>query len=134
MWDIITRFFLKVLNTLFLYNVKGTCFGCLVGLTVSSLQPMLAIYIPNFERIEWYGFVAFGVLIFNIKPMIKKEYEDPRIEIQMKYLREMLKEGKLSEKEKRLYWREAISCILNISSESVNKTNKMDGSSNNLFT
>lgn len=134
MKDTITRILLKIINILFMYNIRGTCLGCLVGIILLSLQPVLEIFFPVVGNIEWYGFIAFGVLLFNIKSLIKREYEDPRIEIQMKYLREMLKEGKLSDKEKRIYWREAIKCILDISSENVDKTNKEDSFSNNILT
>lgn len=134
MKDTITRILLKILNSLFMYNIRGTCFGCLMGIILLSLQPVLETFFPVVGNIEWYGFIAFGVLMFNIKSMIKREYEDPRIEMQMKYLREMLKEGKLSDKEKRIYWREAIKCILEISSKNLDKTNEADSYSNNLFT
>lgn len=133
MKDTITRILLKILNILFLYNVLGTCYGCLLGLTLLSLQEVLAEYIPIIALVKWYGFITFGVLIFNIKLMVKKEYEDPRIEMQLKYLREILKEGNLSDKEKRTYWREAINCILKISCESKDNITNKNGYSNNLF-
>ncbi|RKI74797.1 hypothetical protein [uncultured Clostridium sp.] len=133
MKDTITRMLLKIVNILFLYNVLGTCYGCLFGLILLSLKAALATYIPIVALVEWYGFISFGILMFNIKPMVKKKYEDPKIEMQLKYLREILKEANLSDKEKRVYWRETINCILNISTENMNKTDKDNDFNYKLF-
>lgn len=131
MKDIITRIFLKILTILFIYNVQGTCFGCCLGLMLLSLQSVLAVYIPIIALVKWYGFITFGVLIFNIKPIVKNKYEDPVIETQLKYVREIMKEGNLSDKEKRAYWRKTIDNIL--SSENTDRMNKADDFGNNLF-
>lgn len=133
MKDTITRMLLKIVNILFLYNVLGTCYGCLFGLILLSLKAALATYIPIVALVEWYGFISFGILMFNIKPMVKKKYEDPKIEMQLKYLREILKEANLSDKEKRVYWRETINCILNVSTENMNKTDKDNDFNYKLF-
>ena len=53
--------------------------------------------------------------------------------MQLKYLREILKEANLSDKEKRVYWRETINCILNISTENMNKTDKDNDFNYKLF-
>lgn len=72
MKDIITALLLKILNILFLYNVLGTSYGCLVGLFLLSIQPLIVMFIPILGFIKWYGFITFGILIFNVKPMIRK--------------------------------------------------------------
>ncbi len=80
---------------------------------LKSLQPVIAIYIPSFGLIKWYGFIAFGILLFNFKPIVQKEYMHPKIEIELKYIRDMLKESNLSASEKRLIWRETITKVSN---------------------
>ena len=133
MKDTITRILLKVLTILFIYNVQGTCYGCLFGLTLLSMKSVLAEFFPIIALIKWYGFITFGVLGFNIIPIIKKKYEDPVIETQLKYIREIMKESNLSDKEKRACWRKVIENILKTSSENMNNTNKKDDFENNLF-
>lgn len=124
MKDTITRLLLKVINILFLYNVIGTIYGCLFGLLLLSLQNVISLYLVQFKLIEWYGFIVFGVLIFNLKPLISKKYEDPRIEMRLKYIRELLKEGNFSESEKRRIWRETIN--------EVSKELSMESKDNNI--
>lgn len=109
----ITKILLNTLNILFLYNVLGTAYGCLFGLLLLSLQDVAAVYLPVIGLIRWYGFIVFGVLTFNIRPMVKQKYIDPRIEQKLKYVREILNEGNFSEKEKKQHWRKLILEILN---------------------
>lgn len=113
MKDTISKLIFRCLNVLFLYNVLGTSYGCLAGILLKSLQPVIAIYIPSFGLIKWYGFIAFGILLFNFKPIVQKEYMHPKIEIELKYIRDMLKESNLSASEKRLIWRETITKVSN---------------------
>lgn len=96
---------------LFLYNVLGTCYGCLIGVVLIALQDLVASYVPVIGHIKWYGFIALGVLLFNIDPIIKRKYEDPKIELRLKYIRETLKEGNFSDNEKREIWKKQINVI-----------------------
>lgn len=121
-----TALLLKTLNILFLYNVTGTAIGSLVGFFLLSLQQVIEMYIPFFGLIKWYGFVIFGILIFNVKPMVKKEYVDPRIETKLRYVREILEEADFSEKEKRAIWKKVIESVSNELSESTNILNVKD--------
>ena len=57
MKDTITRMLLKIVNILFLYNVLGTCYGCLFGLILLSLKEALATYIYIVALVGWYGFI-----------------------------------------------------------------------------
>lgn len=102
----------RAINTLFLYNVLGTSYGILFGVFIISIQKVIAIYCPIFGLIEWYGFIAFGVLLFNIKPIVKKEYLDPDIEKQLVYIRQIIKEGNLTKAEERTIWRNAVNSII----------------------
>ena len=133
MKDNVTKILLKAINILFLYNVLGTSYGCLFGLLLLSLQKVFALFIPSFGLIKWYGFIAFGVLVFNIPPIVKKKYTDPKIETKLKYTREILKEGNFGEKEKRTIWRDM---IISVSRElSEDETNiKPNNDSNNIVT
>lgn len=102
----------KAINTLFLYNVLGTSYGILLGVFLMSLQKVIATYFPIFGQIEWYGFMAFGVLLFNIKPIVKKEYLDPDIEKRLVYIRQIIKEGNFTKAEERTIWRNAVNSII----------------------
>uniref|UniRef100_UPI0025A9FE02 hypothetical protein n=1 Tax=Thomasclavelia cocleata TaxID=69824 RepID=UPI0025A9FE02 len=70
-------------------------------------------------------FIAFGIFIFNIKPLLKKTYEDPKIELNLKYIKEVIQEGNFSEKEKRAIWRKMIDSITNELLDE-NKNNNQD--------
>lgn len=126
--DKVTYYIKRTLNVLFLYNVLGTSYGVLVGLLLLSLQDFLASFYQPIGLIKGFGFLVFGVLLFNIKYLIKKKYEDPYIEAKLKYIREMIKSGHFSEQEKRLIWRKAINSLIlevdgNIDNESKGNSN-----------
>lgn len=106
--DNITKYLARVIDTLFLYNFKGTCSGILFGIFLLSVQDLLALFFPIIGLIKWYGFISFGVLLFNIKPLIKGKYVDPKIEIQLKYVREILNEGNFSNAEKKKIFRDLL--------------------------
>lgn len=112
MKDTGTKILLQVINILFLYNVTGTSYGVLVGLIILGCQDLITTFFPIFGLIKWYGFIAIGILIFNIKPFVKKEYVDPKMEKQLRYVREVVKEGNFSDKEKRMIWRKTINSII----------------------
>ncbi len=112
MEDKISKMLSKILNILFLYNIVGTTYGGLVGIFLLSIQDVIAIYIPFVGLIKWYGFIVFGVLVFNIKPLVKRKYEDPKMEMSLKYMREAIAQGNFSEKEIRQLWREYIVAML----------------------
>ncbi len=100
-----------------------------MGVIFLSLQNMLAEYCPAIGLIKWYGFIAFGIFIFNIKPLLKKTYEDPKIELNLKYIKEVIQEGNFSEKEKRAIWRKMIDSITNELLDE-NKNNNQDDNNN----
>ena len=108
----LSKHILRGINILFLYNVTGTSYGVLVGLLLLSIQETIGTFLPVFNSIKWYGFIVFGILIFNIKPLIKHKYEDPSIETKMKYAREICKEANFSEKEVKMVYRKLINSIL----------------------
>lgn len=110
--DKITLVMSRAINILFLYNALGTSYGVLLGVVILAFQDFIASYFPPFGLIDWYGFIALGVLLFNIKPMVTKKYLDPDIEKQLVYIRQMLKEGKLTRLEERAIWRNAINSII----------------------
>jgi len=110
----------KAINTLFLYNVLGTSYGVLLGILICSLQDLIASYFPFFSLIKWYGFIVFGVLLFNIKPMVKKEYLDPDIERMLVYIRQGIKEGKFTKAEERALWRNVANSIIREYSKTTN--------------
>ena len=126
MKDTVTKIFIKVLNILFLYNIVGTTFGCLVGFLALSFQEAFALYFPLIGKIKWYGFISLGVLLFNIPPLVKKRYMDPEIEKRLKYTREILKEGAFTDKEKKLHWRRLMNTILKEWSEDTANTEHND--------
>ena len=107
-----SRYILRGLNILFLYNVNGTSYGILVGLLLLSLQDAIGTIFPFFLSIKWYGFIVFGVIIFNIKPFIRNKYVDPTIETKLKYVREIAKEGNFSDKETKMVYRKLINNLL----------------------
>ena len=125
--DKITYQVSRAINSLFLYNWTGTCYGILLGITIMGFQKLIAEYFPPFGLIEWYAFIAFGVLFFNIKPMITKKYLDPNIEQHLVYIRKIIKEGKFTESEERTIWRKSINIILS----EYNQTARNDESLNN---
>lgn len=102
----------RAINTLLLYNILGTSYGILVGVFILSIQKVIASFLPIFDLIEWYGFIAFGILLFNIKPIVKKEYLDPDIEKRLVYIRQIIKEGNLTKAEERAIWRNAVDSII----------------------
>ena len=110
--DKITYYISRAINTLFLYNIEGTSFGVLLGVVIMAVQDLIATYFPPFGLIKGYGFIAFAILLFNIKPFVKKKYIDPNIEKQLAYIRQVIKEGKFTESEERALWRKAINSIL----------------------
>ena len=126
--DKFTYYISRAINVLFLYNVLGTSYGVLVGLLLLSLQDVFASLYPPIGLIKGFGFVLFGILLFNIKFMIKRKYEDPNIEAKLKYIREMLKEGKFTEAEKRAIWRNAINSIVLEYNQNTNTTNNNNNS------
>ena len=123
-----TKYLSRAINILFLYNVIGTSCGLLVGIFLLSMQDVLSLLFPFIALIKGYGFIAFGVLLFNIKPLVKGKYTDPKIEIKLKYIREMLSEGNFSDSEQRKIWRDAITSI---SKELIDDTYK-SGNNNDL--
>lgn len=111
MKDTVSKLFIKAIDILFIYNVTGTSYGIILGVFLLSLKEALSLVCPTFGLIKWYGYIAFGVIIFNIKPMIKQTYINPRVESILKYTRELIKEGNFSEKEKKRIWHETIESI-----------------------
>lgn len=120
----------RAINILFLYNVIGTSYGVLLGVLVLSFQELLASILPPFGLIKWYGFIVLGVLIFNIKPIIKKKYIDPNIEKQLIYVRQLIKEGKLSAKEKKEIYRKLIITVIEGYNEKIEMTRDHSDSHN----
>lgn len=100
MKNIITYILSKTFKILFLYNVVGSSLGALMGVIFLSLQNMLAEYCPAIGLIKWYGFIAFGIFIFNIKPLLKT-YEDPKIELNLKYIKEVIQGREFFRKRKK---------------------------------
>lgn len=131
MLESIVEILSKVLNILFLYNVTGTSFGVLLGLLLLSIQDVVSIYCPIFGLIRWYGFIVFGVIIFNLKIIFIKKYEDPAIEKKLKYIREVLKESNLTKTEERMLWRKAVEFILEETNNNV-ETNNIDNVDNSV--
>lgn len=131
MLESIVEILSKVLNILFLYNVTGTSFGVLLGLLLLSIQDVVSIYCPIFGLIRWYGFIVFGVIIFNLKIIFIKKYEDPVIEKKLKYIREVLKESNLTKTEERMLWRKAVEFILEETNNNV-ETNNIDNVDNSV--
>lgn len=109
--DALTYHISRAINTLFLYNVLGTTYGILLGVLICSLQDLIASFFPAFGLIKKCGFIVFGALLFNIKPMVKKEYIDPDIERRLVYIRQLIKEGNLTKTEERAIWRNLINSI-----------------------
>lgn len=124
--DKITLVISRVINFLFLYNPLGTSYGVLVGVTVFAFQDLIASYFPPFGSIHWFGFITLGVLLFNIKPIVTKKYLDPDIEKQLVYIRQMIKEGKLTESEERAIWRKAINSIVSEFSHATNNNGNLN--------
>lgn len=102
----------RAINTLFLYNVLGTSYGVLLGVLIYSVQDLIALCFPVFGLIKWYGFIAFGVLLFNIKPIVKKKYIDPDIERKLVYIRQIIKTGNFTKAEERAMWRNVANSII----------------------
>lgn len=125
-----TYYVSKAINGLFFYNFLGTSYGILVGVLLLSLQDVFALLYPPIGLIKEPGFLAFGIVVFNIKFMIKKKYEDPNIEVKLKYIREMIEEGNFSESEKRRIWRNAINTIILEYSQNADPTNNNADSHN----
>lgn len=132
MKDTATKIILQAINVLFLYNVQGTSYGILLGLFFLSLQDAFSIYASLIGSIKWYGFIVFGVLLFNIKPLISKTYINPKIEMHLKYVRETLNESNLSDKEKKLIWKETIQSISTELSKGINITESANNSTNGV--
>lgn len=128
--DVFTYQISRAFNILFLYNVLGTSYGVLLGFLLLSLQDLIASLFTPFGLIKWYGFIFFGVLLFNIKPIVKKKYIDPDIERQLAYIRQMIKEGKFSDTEKRGIWRNAINSIIFEYNQNANMTHNNSNSHN----
>lgn len=105
-----------------MYNVVGTTYGALLGIFMLSIQDVIALYFPFVALIKWYGFITLGVLIFNIKPLVKRKYEEPKMEISLKYMREAIAQGNFSEKEIRQLWRDFIVTMLEEIREQSNDT------------
>lgn len=126
--DKLTQYFSRALNIMFLYNVLGTSYGVLLGIFLLSLQDVIASFWPIVGLIKGYGFLALGVLLFNIKPMVEKKYVDPNIERQLRYIREMIKEAKFTEQEKRAIWRNAIYSIVADNDEGTDVTSNTNNS------
>lgn len=110
--DALTYHASRAINILFLYNPLGTTYGVLLGAFIYSLQDLIALYFPVFGLIKGYGFIVFGVLLFNIEPMVKKRYLDPDIERRLVYIRQLIKEGKFTKVEERAIWRNAVNSII----------------------
>lgn len=116
----------RAINVLFLYNSVGTSLGILIGVIATGVQKLIALYYPPFGLIEWYGFIALGVLLFNIKPMVTRKYLDPEIEKQLVYIRQIIKEGKFTESEERAIWRNAINSILSEYNHTANNNENLN--------
>lgn len=86
---------------------------------------LIASYFPPIGLIKGYGFIAFGILIFNIKPFVKKKYFDPYIEKQLAYIRQVVKEGKFTESEERALWGNAINSILSEYNQTANSSDNL---------
>lgn len=123
--DKLTYFVSKAINTIFLYNIVGTSRGVLLGVVLASIQDLIASYFPPVGLIRGYGFIAFGILIFNIKPFVKKKYLDPNIEKQLAYIRQVIKEGKFTESEERALWRKVINSILSEYNQTANNSDDL---------
>lgn len=120
MKDDISRILLKGINGLFLYNFVGTSLGCLVGLLLLSLQGLIAEYIPQIGLIKWYGFIVFGILLFNIPRFVTKKFVDPKIESKLRYLREIIKEANFSKMEAKAIWRNFLKTFIESSVDIIN--------------
>lgn len=132
--DNLTKYLAQVINILFLYNVIGTCYGVLCGIVLLSVKDLIILLLPSIGLIKWYGFIAFGVLAFNIKPLVKKKYVDPKIEMQLKYVREMIAEANFSNAEKKQIWRDTIKSISKDFSNNSHVSNNQDDISQNSST
>lgn len=122
--DKLTYLISRAIKTLFLYNAVGTSFGILVGVTVMGLQPLIASYFQPFALIKWYAFITLGMVVFNIKPLVKKEFLDPEVERQLASIRQYIKAGNFSKSEERKMWRDVIeSAITGFSQERNNDAN-----------
>lgn len=128
--DKLSYYFSKAINTLFLYNVIGTSYGVLFGILLLSIQDMIALFYQPIGLIKWYGFIAFGVLVFNAKTAISKKYLDPELEKKLKYLNEMAKAAKIKGKEEKAIWREAINNFIFQNHETANGSDNNDNSHN----
>lgn len=110
--DKLTYHISRAINIMFLYNAVGTSYGILLGVIAMGFQKLIASYFPPFGLIEWYAFIALGVIFFNFKPMVTRKYLDPDIEKQLEYIRRIIKEGKFTESEERAIWRKVINSIM----------------------
>lgn len=111
MLNSITEVLHNLINFMFLYNVKGTSHGLIVGVFLLSMQDAVSLYYPFIGKIKEYGFIAFGIIIFNIKEFTIKKHLDPYIEKQLKYTKELIQESNLSKEEEGMVWINTINSI-----------------------
>lgn len=123
--DDITYHVSRAINTLFLYNVLGTSYGILLGILIISFQELITSVFPPFGMIKWYGFIVAGILLFNIKPIVSREFLDPDIERKLVYTRQILKEGNFTKAEQRAIWRDVIASVMTEYKQSINNNDNL---------
>lgn len=112
-FDTLSKTLSNALNFLFLHNPKYTSFGIVFGVFLYGIRGFFVLNIPSIDKIEWYAFIALGVMLFNIPNISKKYNMNPSIETHIAYLQKIQKEGNFSEKEKRQQWRDLITTLTN---------------------
>ncbi|WP_339782866.1 hypothetical protein NSQ38_15760 [Paenibacillus sp. FSL R7-0313] len=109
--DQISSFTKKAIDFLFLYNPKETSLGFLLGNVLYFLSDVFKPILSRMENIlditkmNYIGWVLFGVLITTFPEMFKKKKLDPEIEGILSYIKEAQVNGDLSKTEVRRMYR-----------------------------
>lgn len=130
--DTITRVIIKIIDVMFLNNIERTCYGFLCGTLLLSLQDFISTFFPLFGLIKWYGFICFGIMIFNLNPFIKKKYANPKIESIMNYTKEVIEEGNFSSREKKEIWKNVVTLIINNYLNNIGQSDQTEAVNNNI--
>ncbi|MEZ9345684.1 hypothetical protein AB4166_02355 [Vibrio splendidus] len=109
--DNFTQIARRALNILFVSNGQGTSIGIAFGIVshgfIAFLMPTLkTIGGADFNAIKMWHLIAFWVAVFNVKPYLKRNKPDPKVEEAINLVKTQLELGQINKTQAKMMYYE----------------------------
>ena len=104
-------------DLLLVRNPVGTSMGLLTGFVLEGIVLAGSAFLPFLASIRTSGvgllhWIALGVLLFNIRTLIRRDKVDPKIQEALDFIEQQVRDGRINRTQAKLRYNEIITKVV----------------------